>query len=64
MKLFLAALGLALIMEGLPYFAFPEKIKGTLIRMMTMPAKQLRILGFLTIFIGALLIYLSQRGGL
>jgi len=62
MKLFLSALGLALILEGLPYFAFPEKIKGWLIRIMGAPASQLRLLGLLTIAIGALIIYFSQRG--
>ena len=62
MKLFLSALGLALILEGIPYFAFPEKIKGWLVRVMGTPASQLRRLGLLTILIGAIIIYFSQRG--
>ena len=49
MKLFLSALGLMLIFEGLPYFAFPERIKRWLRTVMGLPASQLRMLGFFSI---------------
>jgi hypothetical protein len=34
MKYFLCVLGMVLILEGLPYFAFPEKIKAYLMKIM------------------------------
>ena len=62
MKLFLSALGLMLIFEGLPYFAFPERIKRWLRTVMGLPASQLRMLGFFSIAAGAVLVYLAMHG--
>lgn len=62
MKLFLSALGLMLIFEGLPYFAFPESIKRWLRTVMGLPPSQLRILGFFSIAVGAVLIYVAMHG--
>lgn len=61
MKIFLCALGLMLIMEGFPYFAFPDKIKKWLHKVMEMHASQLRIFGFFSIVLGMILVYISQR---
>jgi len=43
MELFLSALGLVFVLEGLPYFAFPEKMKGYLLRIAEIPEGQLRV---------------------
>lgn len=62
MKLFLSALGLMLIFEGLPYFAFPESIKRWLRAVMGLQSSQLRILGFFSIAAGAVLVYVAMHG--
>ena len=61
MKFFLSVVGMILIIEGLPYFAFPEKIKAWLIKVISIPASQLRTFGFLAICIGMALVYLGQK---
>jgi len=61
MKFFLTVVGMVLIVEGLPYFAFPEKIKGWLIKVSEIPAAQLRAFGFLAMCLGMALVYLGQK---
>ena len=61
MKFFLSVVGMVLIVEGLPYFAFPEKIKAWLVKVSAIPATQLRTFGFLAMCIGMALVYLAQK---
>ncbi|MEJ2364454.1 MAG: DUF2065 domain-containing protein [Deltaproteobacteria bacterium] len=61
MKFLLSVVGMVLIVEGLPYFAFPEKIKVWLIKVSGIPATQLRTFGFLAMCIGMALVYLGQK---
>jgi len=61
MKFFLSVVGIVLIVEGLPYFAFPEKIKAWLVKVSAIPAAQLRTFGFLAMCIGMALVYLGQK---
>jgi stage II sporulation protein D len=63
MKLFLAALGLALILEAIPYFVFPEKMKEFFRRIPEIPVKILRILGLVFIVLGLVLIYVATAYG-
>lgn len=60
MEYFLTVLGMVLIVEGLPYFAFPEKMKSILEKIPQMPTNSLRIFGIASISIGLLLIYLTR----
>ncbi len=64
MKIFIIAIGLVLVFEGLPYFAFPEKMKEILRQIQEMPTDSLRIIGFISMSIGLLLCYLAQRTSL
>ncbi len=64
MKLFLSVLGLVMVIEGLPYFAFPEKMKDFLKQLEEMPAERLRLIGLASTLAGLLLCYLTQRSGL
>jgi uncharacterized protein YjeT (DUF2065 family) len=64
MKFFLSVVGMVLIVEGLPYFAFPEKIKAWLVKVSEIPAAQLRTFGFLAMCFGMVLIYLGQKSNL
>lgn len=61
MAYFLSVLGLVLVIEGLPYFAFPAKIKEWAISLQELPGKTLRIMGFISIAAGLLLVYLGRR---
>jgi uncharacterized protein YjeT (DUF2065 family) len=60
MRLFLCALGLALIMEGLPCFAFPEKMKVLLVRIQDTSEGALRALGFTALLTGLILVYFGK----
>jgi uncharacterized protein len=60
MKYFLCVLGMVFIIEGLPYFAFPERIKAYLMKLMEIPDSTLRIMGFLSIIIGLILVYFGR----
>lgn len=61
MKLFLCLVGLVLIVEGLPYFAFPDRMKRWIAMMQDLPSAHLRIVGFLAMVIGLLLTYFSRE---
>ena len=64
MKLFLCVVGLVLIVEGLPYFAFPDKMKRWVSMMQDLPNVHLRIVGFLAMAIGLLLTYFFRESGI
>ncbi len=61
MKLFLTVIGMMMVMEGIPYFAFPEKMKAVLKQIQEMEPGILRFLGFLAMLVGLLICYLAQR---
>lgn len=50
-----------MIVEGLPYFAFPEKMKFWIQKVLDMPDRSLRKLGFVLMLLGLLLIYIGKR---
>jgi len=60
MKLLFCLLGLVLIVEGLPYLAFPDKTKKWLRQIQRVPDSQLRIIGFLAMCFGLLLTYIFR----
>jgi len=57
MKYFLTALGLALILEGMPYFIAPGSIKKTLEMIKDQPEKILRLFGLMAMLSGVVLLY-------
>ena len=57
MKYFLCVLGMVLIVEGLPYFAFPDKIKAYLRKLTDTPDATLRIMGSIAVVVGLILVY-------
>ena len=57
MKYFLTALGLALIIEGMPYFLAPGAIKKTLEMIKEQPEKYLRFFGLTAMLSGVALLY-------
>lgn len=61
MKDLLCVLGLIFIIEGLPYFVFPDKLKAYLAKMMTMPDATLRFIGISSMILGLILLYFGRR---
>lgn len=61
MKLLISLVGLVLVLEGLPYAAFPEPMQQWLRQIVVMPPKLLRIFGFLAIGAGLALCYIAQQ---
>jgi uncharacterized protein YjeT (DUF2065 family) len=60
MKYFLCVLGMVFIIEGLPYFAFPEKIKAYLMKLQEMPDSTLRLFGLSAIITGLFLVFFGR----
>jgi uncharacterized protein YjeT (DUF2065 family) len=63
MELFLCVIGMVMIVEGLPYFGFPEKMKQLMQFVQQQDDSTLRIMGGALMLVG-LLILLLARGGL
>ena len=61
MKDLLCVLGLVFIIEGLPYFVFPEKLKVYLTKIMTLPDSTLRFIGISSMILGLILLYFGRR---
>ena len=57
MKYFLCVLGMVLVIEGIPYFTFPEKLKIYLNKLTEIPDTTLRIMGAVAMAIGLILVY-------
>jgi len=60
MEFFLCVLGMVLFIEGLPYVAFPEKMKRWIRQVLDMPPATLRVFGLGAMLVGLLLIYLAR----
>jgi uncharacterized protein YjeT (DUF2065 family) len=60
MDFFLCVVGMVMIVEGLPYFAFPDKMKFWVQRVLEMPDKSLRQLGLVLMLFGLGLVYLGR----
>jgi len=60
MDFFLCVIGMVMIVEGLPYFAFPEKMKFWVQRVVEMPDKSLRRLGMVLMLFGLWLVYMGR----
>jgi len=61
MEFFLAVMGMVMIIEGLPWFAFPQKMKSYLEQMLKVPEGTLRGLGLFLMAAGMLLLHLGKR---
>ena len=60
MEFFLCVIGMVMIVEGLPYFAFPEKMKFWVQKVLEMPDSALRKFGFVLMLTGLWMIYLGR----
>ena len=60
MKFFLCVIGMVMVVEGFPYFAFPQKMKFVIQKVIEMPDKALQKFGFVLILTGICLVYLGK----
>jgi hypothetical protein len=52
---------MVLILEGISYFAFPDKIKSYLRKLTDIPDTTLRIMGSIAVIVGLILVYFGTR---
>lgn len=60
MKFFLCVIGMVMIIEGLPYFAFPARMKEMVQMMVSLEDAQLRKFGFVLMFAGLGIVYFAM----
>ncbi|MFP4534069.1 MAG: DUF2065 domain-containing protein [Desulfobacterales bacterium] len=60
MKFFLCVIGMVMIIEGLPYFGFPENMKAMMEKVLELPEATLRKFGFVLMILGLLLVYIGK----
>jgi uncharacterized protein YjeT (DUF2065 family) len=60
MKYFLCVIGMVLIVEGLPYFAFPTRMKEWISRITATSDGQLRKVGLALMAAGLWLVYMGR----
>ena len=61
MQFFLCVLGMVMVVEGLPYFAFPEKMKFLIQQLLEMPDSALQKFGFVLMLAGVGLVFIGKR---
>lgn len=59
MKFFLCVMGMVLIVEGLPYFAFPHKMKEMMTVILTVQDTVLRRFGLMLMLAGLGIVYVT-----
>ncbi|WP_022667953.1 DUF2065 domain-containing protein [Desulfospira joergensenii] len=60
MKFFLCVLGMVMIVEGLPYFAFPNRMKEMVQVILSLDEQRLRRFGFFLMLAGLGVVYLAM----
>ena len=60
MKFFLCVFGMVMVVEGLPYFAFPGKMKEWMSTIKGIPDNYLRVIGLVAMCIGLLIAYVFR----
>ena len=57
MKFFMCVIGMVMIIEGIPYFTFPDKMKYWVEKMLEMPDSTLRVFGFFLMVTGLVFVF-------
>ncbi len=60
MKYFLSVIGMVMIVEGLPYFAFPDKMKQVVRMILDLEDSALRKFGLILMIVGVSLLYIFK----
>jgi uncharacterized protein YjeT (DUF2065 family) len=61
MEYFLCVLGMVMVLEGLPYFGFPDKMKQFMKTVLEQDDATLRIMGSVLMISGLFLIFLARK---
>ncbi len=61
MDFFLCVIGMVMIVEGLPYFAFPAKMKNWIQQIIEIPDGTLRKFGLALMLLGLWIVYIGKR---
>jgi len=61
MDFFLCVIGMVMIVEGLPYFAFPDKMKGWIQKVLELQDGALRRFGLVLMGVGLFLVYMGKK---
>jgi hypothetical protein len=61
MDYFLCVLGMVMIIEGVPYFAAPDRMKSWMAMIMEMAPRALRRFGLVMMVVGLALVYMGRR---
>jgi uncharacterized protein YjeT (DUF2065 family) len=61
MRYFVCVIGMVMIVEGLPYFAFHEKMRAWLLKVLETPDHVLRRVGMVMMAVGLVLVYLGRN---
>ncbi len=62
MKFFFSVIGMVMIIEGLPYFAFPSKMKEVVKTICNLEDTHLRKFGFVLMLAGLSIVYFAMGG--
>jgi uncharacterized protein YjeT (DUF2065 family) len=63
MKIFFCVMGMVMIVEGLPYFISPNKMRQMVTMILQMPEGTLRRFGFFMMLAGLVVVYLAMEAG-
>lgn len=56
----MCVIGMVMVVEGVPYFIFPDKMKLWVKAMLAMPESSLRGFGLVIMLVGLVLVYLGR----
>jgi uncharacterized protein YjeT (DUF2065 family) len=60
MSFILSVIGVVLIVEGIPYFAFPGKVKDWALMLQEIPERGMRIIGLIAMATGLFILYMVK----
>ena len=62
MEFFLCVIGVVMVLEGVPYFGFPDKMREFMRFVQEQDDSTLRIMGGALMVIGLLILFVARRG--
>ncbi len=62
MEFFLCVVGMVMVLEGVPYFGFPDKMREFMQFVQQQDDSTLRIMGGALMVIGLLILFVARRG--
>ena len=60
MEFFLCVIGMVMIVEGIPYFAAPDKMKNMIQMLLELPDRSLRGFGGFLMVLGIVIVYIGK----